>query len=915
MKSNKEIFRFVQMRNVPQKKAGKPHKPGDDSSTRPRDDVKPQKHQLDWSLPGGQRLRDQFEKSPKGVTGPARAYLHDLMRNKKELRFFSEAARRIKEASAIPLEQLVAMNRRGLQKLRMNAAKLENLRERSAHGYVALHVLSMAEGETLTYAENAMRGIALSQHLLGDQPSRQTIANLASAGIVVNGFSRGQLAGSDADLVDLEVAHKSKRLHVQMNEIFGGPQVQPTKLVPYNGRLLKVSDRSSSSAMVISSSSVPTSVGEPRTVSIGELILTKEVKITYDFAEIAHIENVMQTESRSRLHQIKTTNETVDFEETEITETSVQELKTTEQYDLAEAISSSKGKTTSLSANAGFTASYGPVSASASGSVSSTSTSQSSMSRASNYSREIVDNAVSELSSRVKTSRQTTSKIVVVERNRHGFDNTLGQGHVVGVYRYINRIVDLETINYGNRLMLEFVVPEPAANLVHAISNAAPEGMVLIEPEPFEMIADDIDPENYGEVLGLYGVANIKPPPPERIKIPASINVEALDKTEYKDDEFAQKEKNPDHEEPKKGYISGVVSVSIPDGYHLERMQSTVAWVERPKADDSWWKEEWIRIACDRAIKTFNNKPNSQGEREERAELTPTTLQGDMEVAWASHYRHGCAVSLSVECVRTDATTRQWQAEVWSDINNAYLSEKRAYDSQLAYAQSTQTSFEDSPTANRLKEQRELKRAAITLMTDQDFSMFGSIEWPPATAGDTPVINTHEAAAEANYIRFFEESIEWANMAHVLYDYAWAGSDRWIELLGLGSNDLEHEAFLQSGAAKVAVPVMPGYEIAVLNYLQSGVIWDGEGEPELDKDHQLYDQIMTLIAEPRDLGEIQIDTMTVTLPTNLVMLQADNDLNNPTEPGPIETPDPILIDVADEDEVAIEDEGVDIGEL
>ena len=69
-------------------------------------------------------------------------------------------------------------------------------------------------------------------------------------------------------------------------------------------------------------------------------------------------------------------------------------------------------------------------------------------------------------------TRRTETRIHLVEEiNRHAFDNKTGSADIVGIYRFIDKIYRAQIINYGKRLMLEFIVPEPAAFLRYALTN------------------------------------------------------------------------------------------------------------------------------------------------------------------------------------------------------------------------------------------------------------------------------------------------------------------------------------------------------------------------------------------------------------------------------------------------------------
>ena len=60
----------------------------------------------------------------------------------------------------------------------------------------------------------------------------------------------------------------------------------------------------------------------------------------------------------------------------------------------------------------------------------------------------------------------------VTERNKHIFKNQEANANdISGIYRWVDKIYELQIVNYGKRFMLEFIVPEPAAFFRHAMSK------------------------------------------------------------------------------------------------------------------------------------------------------------------------------------------------------------------------------------------------------------------------------------------------------------------------------------------------------------------------------------------------------------------------------------------------------------
>jgi hypothetical protein len=80
-------------------------------------------------------------------------------------------------------------------------------------------------------------------------------------------------------------------------------------------------------------------------------------------------------------------------------------------------------------------------------------------------------------------------------------------------------------------------------------------------------------------------------------------------------------------------------------------------------------------------------------------------------------------------------------------------------------------------------------------------------------------------------VRFFENAFEWDNMLYVCYPHFWGRRARWVSALNLTDSDPDFAAFLRAGAARVQVPVRPGFERAVAYYAQTKQIWEGNDVP------------------------------------------------------------------------------------
>jgi hypothetical protein len=120
----------------------------------------------------------------------------------------------------------------------------------------------------------------------------------------------------------------------------------------------------------------------------------------------------------------------------------------------------------------------------------------------------------------------------------------------------------------------------------------------------------------------------------------------------------------------------------------------------------------------------------------------------------------------------------------------------------------------------------ELKKHCISIVTRQRYEDFNVVQ-----DGDPPFFDFVEAAEKGSFTRFFEQAFEWDQMQYVFYPYFWGRKSTWSERFLRQDVDPAFLEFLQAGAARVVVPVRPGFEVALTHYLETLEIWNGEGEP------------------------------------------------------------------------------------
>ena len=153
--------------------------------------------------------------------------------------------------------------------------------------------------------------------------------------------------------------------------------------------------------------------------------------------------------------------------------------------------------------------------------------------------------------------------------------------------------------------------------------------------------------------------------------------------------------------------------------------------------------------------------------------------------------------------------------------------------------QATETVTLPDGSRERLQQivRNELQRSAIDIMrnapVDVDVVADYAFTGPNGAAVTHPVVDTaalHDVEPE---IRFLQQAFEWEHVSWVLYPYFWGRRTGWPRKISQNYPDPDFGAFLDAGAARVQIPVRPGFEELVKHYMETGEVFGGDGLPKI----------------------------------------------------------------------------------
>jgi hypothetical protein len=600
---------------------------------------------------------------------------------------------------------------------------------------------------------------------------------------------------------------------------------------------------------------VPYTFGAKR-IGIADYRKVEQEVCCYVPGEVSHIENIMAREYKEKSTRMlrrseDTTTTSKEQESEKLTDTS-----TTDRFEMNQETASVIAENTSMAAGTSVSGQAGPINITAHADFANNTSQEQSNSQALTTAKEITERALDRVVKKVKEERITKIIEEFEENNKHGFDNRKGDKNISGVYRWVDKVYNNKIINYGKRLMYEFMIPEPASfhNLAMQELISSTENAVLSKPiDPRTASAIGITPiktskevtlSNYQHWASLYNV-EVDAHPDELISVGQSFKV-VYDSTGGKI-----------------GYVeaqAGSGVIKIPEGYYAisaSGLFNSIGEGSSPKATSL-------------TIGILSNKNLSN------STIKQVTVAGNLppyiaEVPVSFTLGQDCAgdITASVNCKLTVEAKQKWQNETFNAIMKAYNEKLEEYETKKKELEASQvTEIKANPMFYRQIENTVLKKNCISYLYEN--SKLGKNMITGSTLAD--VRAKYDAVALEKYaaeVKFFEQAFEWDLISYYFYPFFWGNKSKWESVYKIENDDALFRSFLQSGMAKVIATVRPGFEESVMYYMATGEIWNGGEVPAIDD--EMYVSIIDELRNPEGVVE---ETWESRVPTSLTVIQA-----------------------------------------
>lgn len=544
----------------------------------------------------------------------------------------------------------------------------------------------------------------------------------------------------------------------------------------------------------------PTTATKFKPLGVVDLFLVRTHISRYERGEVASLENIFGGEKLTHTVRQLTELETADTTESE--QSSLQSLaQTTAEQN------SDKSTAQAVGTGRGPLTSDGPQS----------------------FSKSVTDQVSSSSSNR----NRKASSIRQLRRNEesveHVFDNTTDPAGRFGVYQWLDKVYQAQVYKYDSpRLLYDIVIPEPAVVFREAL--ARPRGQAALPPRPanFTVTADHLNLHNWSYYATGHQAAGVEAPPQAHVVVTEAFGGKA-------GDPFSTELSANTYE------IGECRKAIIPKGYKATQYRLVAEMGGNPALVGAIIGTKAIDLGRGWGSRFFSGMLTGE------VDSLPVGL-----IAHDDGDQPGLAnlaVGIEIICEPTDEAISAWQTKTHGLILAANQRRFADYEERLANRDAAARLQLRTVSAERKVAiiQAELKRTTLAVLTNQNFSTFNtskidSLGFPYPHAGSVTALSA--------YIRFFEQAVEWDHLQHAFFPYFWGSRSSWVSKLLDSETDPHFSAFLTSGAARVVLPIRPGYEAAFERFLSTGQT--PTTEEMLDVGSKLW---VSLVSQLRSQGE------------------------------------------------------------
>ena len=572
---------------------------------------------------------------------------------------------------------------------------------------------------------------------------------------------------------------------------------------------------------------------------LSDLLELREETHCYEAGDLAYIENIAPHEKRVRTHTFRKQIE--DYTESETTESRSEERdhSVTDRNQVSSEIS--KQVKASLDVEAKVTGAY------TGGTYTITSNAHLSREVAQRegreHFREMVSKAVMKIQSetrKLSTRRVTTES---TEVNKHVFDNSDGDTGALAKYFYVNQVKKGQVFSHGLRLMLDILIPSPAALFHELEDRKSKQASGLDEPKRPNLSPSDFDPNVFPgydgkgpegtrtyrnlweHLMEIYEISDFPEPPPDMMPSRGPIATGGMVGGESK-------------------------SISIPAGYRATKVSYADSWIEKEKGVTGQGNKLRMFMSAQGKQITKYNKDSYASPASIDVNAT-----GSLKITVSGHWmsdRSYMSGMVHLEPIQYDY--QAWQEEAYATVMAKYESDMEEYQRLLA---EHNMRFREErklmpPFVAEEHIRTQMKQASIFMMCDDFGDEVMNMKTEPC---GYPTMFREKSKTATNRWYFFDRAFDWKQAEYIFFDYFRNPICQWHDRYDIDEPNFMLKAFKQAGYARVQIPCAPGMEDDVLKYLQTGEIWNGDDFDVIDASDPRYLAVATELKHSYDCNQ------------------------------------------------------------
>lgn len=606
-----------------------------------------------------------------------------------------------------------------------------------------------------------------------------------------------------------------------------------------------------------------------RPAAIMEHFVVREKLIGYEMGQIEDIKNYLKGELKDHSLRFLKIDEEEVVDERQTDEFKSSETSTQQRSTLSASAQNTANSTLGVDARVQTSGQYGPTRVDTNLGFQYTSAASEARQSASEFVTEVMQKTVEEVRQK-ELKRITRRRRTELEENRqHKVDNVGGDGHVIGIYRWVDSVWEAKTYKIGVRLVLELLIPQPGKAILQEAEN--PKEREDLPPKPAAPpsdLFDQLTDSKAAEYASRYGAEGVVAAPLQWLTVGSSFQSPQL-----KDDAAGSRAAALSVKELKvpKEYVGKVLYVAVTTMRAMDADNKINIAISAPGLHPEHFDDNAPSDSPFYKNPVYLTDSGNSPDPDTTVVILRKThdnlaSESTVPITIYTEDVRGITGYAELRCERSEKALNDWKLDTCAKIFAAYRTRLAEWDSLKAAKQ-----FTDLPPRKQLDIQALSRHVCIS-------SLLGTL-WPSAA-------NLHKdsgwpkegALANPNglMIEFMEQAFEWHNLQYVAYPYYWSDETRWAKLLDVNDNDPKAQELLRAGAVRYVIPVRIEMTEAVQFFLATGVPYLGGGAPAPGTDGYLpiADEIKQSRTAASKEDELT-NTFKFKLPTNLSILQED----------------------------------------